>query len=309
MDALDFLSQCIGLVTSVNQQQNKVKHFCCDYHNDIALLPNACMAYMFSMYTPHMYKRNMYNDFCDLIDSLTFKSFVLRKFNIPVFNVKVIKHHLSKKINNDFILYQEMLNNVINYWKDGCGPKYDSSNDKYIYRLSQDTLLLSSDKNESNYPILAYEPIPEFKMRAFLQVDGMSKYPNSKLSKMALHVNPKYIQPPDVTISDAFFNIDCSNKLELIFHSPVFVDNTEYSQLYGLSPEIQSTISCWINYYLAQYVTDSADVTNVSSYIRNHSCNLEDLWLMSAYMLYVANSHLANPKKYSKLVDHLNDAH
>lgn len=309
MDVSYFLDKFIEFKTLTKQQKLKIKHFQRDYHNDIDLLPNACMAYMLSIYTPHKYKRNMYNDFCDLIDSLTFKSFVLREFDIPVFNVKAINHRLGKKINNDFVLYQEMLNNVINHWKAGCGPKYDSSNDEYIYRLSQDTLLLLSDKNESNYPILAYELIPEFKMRAFLQVDGMSKYPNSKLSKMALHVNPKYIQPPDVTISDAFFNIDRSNKLELIFHSPVFVDNTEYSQLYGLSPEIQSTISCWINYYLAQYVTDSADVTNVSSYIRNHSCNLEDLWLMSAYMLYVANSHLANPKKYSKLVDHLNDAH
>lgn len=309
MDASYFFDKVIEFKTLIKQQKLKIKHFKSDYHNDIDLLPNAYMAYMLSSYIPHKYKRNMYNDFCDLIDSLTFKSFFLREFNIPLFNVKAINHRLGKKINNDFVLYQEMLNNVINHWKAGCGPKYDSSNDEYIYRLSQDTSLLSSDENESNYLILAYKPIPEFKMRDFLQVDGMSEYPDSALSKMLLCINPKYIQSPDLTISDAFFNIDRPNKLELIFHSPVFVDNTEYSQLYGLSPEIQSTISCWINYYLAQYVTDSADVTNVSSYIRNHSCNLEDLWLMSAYMLYVANSHLANPKKYSKLVDHLNDAH
>lgn len=170
-------------------------------------------------------------------------------------------------------------------------------------------MLLSSDENESNYPILAYEPIPEFKMRDFLQVDGMSKYPDSALSKMLLCIKPQYIQLPDLTMSDAFFNIDRPNKLELIFHSPIFANNTKYNQSYGFSNEIQATIVCWTNYYLAQYVTDSTDATNISSYITNHSCNLEDLWLMSAYMLYVANLHLANPQKYSKLVDHLNDAH
>ena len=309
MDASYFFDKFIEFKTLTKQQKLKIKHFQRDYHNDIDLLPNACMAYMLSIYTPHKYKRNMYNDFCDLIDSLTFKSFVLREFDIPVFNVKVIKHHLGKKINNDFVLYQEMLNNVINYWKDGYGPKYDLSNDKYIYRLSQDTLLLSSDENESNYPILAYEPIPEFKMRAFLQVDGMSKYPDSALSKMLLCINPKYIQSPDWAIAGVFFKMDRPNKLELIFHSPIFADNTEYNQSYGFSHEIQAAIACWTNYYLAQYVTDSTDATNISSYITNHSCNLEDLWLMSAYMLYVANLHLANPQKYSKLVDHLNDIH
>lgn len=292
MDVLDFLSQFMDLKNSVNQQRNKVKHFRRDYHNELDLLPNAGMAYMLNTYAPHKYKRNMYNDFCDLIDSLTFKSLVLREFNIPLFNVKAIKHYRGKKINNDFVLYQEMLNNVINHWKDGCGPQYDSSNDEYIYRLSQDTLPLLTDKSESDSQILSYESIPEFKMRDFLQVDGMSKYPDSALSKMSLCINPQYIQSPDLTISDAFFNIDRPNKLELIFHSPILANNTEYNQSYGFSHEIQATIACWINYYLAQYVTNSTDATNVSSYITNHSCNLEDLWLMSAYMLYIANLHL-----------------
>lgn len=143
----------------------------------------------------------------------------------------------------------------------------------------------------------------------FSQVDSMSEYPDSALSKMLLRINPKYIQSPDWAIAGVFFEMDRPNKLELIFHSPVFADNTECNQSYGFSHKIQVAIACWTNYYLAQYVTDSTDATNISSYITNHSCNLEDLWLMSAYMLYVANLHLANPRKYSKLVDHLNDAH
>lgn len=37
--------------------------------------------------------------------------------------------------------------------------------------------------------------------------------------------------------------------------------------------------------------------------------NLEDLWLISAYIPCITNLHLANPTKYPKLFNHLNDVH
>ena len=60
MDASYFFDKFIEFKTLTKQQKLKIKHFQRDYHNDIDLLPNACMAYILSIYTPHKYKRNMY---------------------------------------------------------------------------------------------------------------------------------------------------------------------------------------------------------------------------------------------------------
>lgn len=306
LDAIDFfLPKAIDFKTFTQASQTKIKKFLRKYHNDIYLLPNACMASAFDKYDVHKYKRDMYNDFCELVDQLSFKQSFLSKSNIPVFDLKFIEKEIDSKNISVYDIYKRMIDNITDHWKQSSN--YDHANDRYIYRLYQDTSELLNDAQESNYPLLAYEDIPEFQMCDFRALDDISRTPETGLAQLTKLTEPNYIISSDLAIYGVF-QMNDTDKLQLIFNSPIIENNETYDQSRNRNGyqmnlgEVQAAMACWTNYYLASYATKSDDCFNTIAYITERPCCLEDLWLMSTYMLYIANLHLLKPKQYSKLI-------
>lgn len=306
LDIVDFvLSKIINFRNLTQESQAKIKKFLRKYHNDVYLLPNACMAAALDKYEIHKYKRDMYNDFCELVDQLSFEKSFLSKSNVPIFDLKFIKKEIGSKNTTMYDIYKQMIDNITDHWKQNSD--YDDANDRYIYRLYQDTSKLLNDVQESIYPLLAYQRIPEFQMCNFRALDNISRTPETGLAQLTKLTEPNYMISSNLAIYGVF-QMNDTNKLQLIFNSPVIEDNKIYDQSGNcsgypmVSGEVQAAIACWTNYYLASYATKSDDCFNTIAYITERPCCLEDLWLMSTYMLYIANLHLLKPKQYSKLI-------
>lgn len=309
MNASDFLQIVSSFFSNVLEFKNinadsqyQIKHFLRTYCDSLDLLPNAYMAYTLEQYTRRHYKRDMYNDFGDLMDKISAKTSILSRSKIPLFSTKFIENKSKQEILNSANLYQAMLDNVIDYWKQS--DNYDELNTDNIYRLSQDALPLSDDND------LAYKRIPEFKMRNFLELEGMAKAPTAPLVQWCRRVDPNYMTLGYLSIKNAF-EVNCSNKLNLIFHSPVLINDTEYDQSNGpgnspIQFNVVSAIACWTNCYLVYYLLDTTDCGMLSVLTDEaHNCCLEDLWLTSALMLYLSNLKLDNNKGYLKLVNQI----
>ena len=306
LDIVDFvLSKIINFRNLTQESQAKIKKFLRKYHNDIYLLPNACMAAALDKYEIHKYRRDMYNDFCELVDQLSFKHSLLSKSNVPIFDLKFIKKEIGSKNITMYDIYKQMIDNITDHWKQNSN--YDDANDRYIYRLYQDTSELLNDVQESNYPLLPYQSIPEVQMCDFRALDNISRTPETGLAQLTKLTESNYMISSNLAIYGVF-QMNDTNKLQLIFNSPVIENNKIYDQSgncnrYPMaSGEVQAAIACWTNYYLAGYATKSDDCFNTIAYITERPCCLEDLWLMSTYMLYIANLHLLKPKQYSKLI-------
>lgn len=300
--ASSFFSNVLDVKNINADLQYQIKHFLRTYCDSLDLLPNAYMAYTLEQYTRRHYKRDMYNDFGDLMDKISVKSSILPKFKMPLFSTKFIENKSKQKILNNANLYQAMFNNLINYWEQR--DKYDDSSTDKIDRLSHDALLLLTDND------LASNPIPEFEMCNFLELEGISKYPNSPLALLSEQAHSNHMISGCFSIKGVF-DADYANKLNLIFNSPVLVDCVEYDQSNGfgnlpIPPDVTVAIACWTICYFAYYLPDMTDC-NMFPILTNETrnCCLEDLWLTSALMLYLSNLKLDNNKRYLKLVNQI----